>query len=198
MQSGLIYLLNSLADLYLIAVALRLAMQWVRADWRNPIVQFVVNITNPLIVPLQKFLVPMYKVDTATLVVFLALQLGLVAIMAWLGCAVGADFISLLWLAIVRGLKLLLNMYFFVIFGYVLMSWISGGGYNPSLAMLSNLLKAIATPVLSPVQRLIPPIAGWDLSPIFLLLGLGAITQMLQTPIFNFAREFLCSMAAIG
>ncbi len=82
MQSGLVYILQSLVDLYLIAVALRLALQWVRADWRNPIVQFVVNVTNPLVAPLQKVLAPMYKIDTATLVVYLIIQVAVTALVS--------------------------------------------------------------------------------------------------------------------
>ena len=197
MQSGLVYILQSLVDLYLVAVALRLALQWVRADYRNPIVQFVVTVTNPLVVPLQKILAPMYKIDTATLVVFLVIQLGATAALANFGCLTMPDVFTLLWLAIIRGLRLLLNMYFFVIFGYVLMSWISGGAYNPSLAMLGNLLRELAAPVLQPVQRLIPPIAGWDLSPIFLLLGLRALATMLISPAQKVAGGFMCQLGAI-
>jgi len=197
MESGLVYLIRALADLYLIAVALRLALQWVRADFRNQIVQFVVNITNPLVVPLQKVLAPMYKIDTATLTVFVVLQLGVVALLAGLTCIAMPDIITMLWLALIRGLRMILNVYFFVIFGYVLMSWIAGGAYNPSLAMLSNLLRELADPVLRPVQRLIPPIAGWDLSPIFLLLGLGAITRMLVSPAQQIAAGFMCPLGAI-
>jgi len=179
MQSGLLYLIDSLAGLYLIAIALRLAMQWVRADWRNPIVQFIVNVTNPLIVPLQKVLVPIYKLDTATLAVLICMQLAVVSLLTWMSMPAMPDFVTLLWVALIRSAKLILDMYFWVIFGYVLMSWVTaGGGYNPSLAMLSNVLRAIAEPVLTPVRQIIPPISGWDLSPIFLLIGLGALTRM--------------------
>jgi YggT family protein len=197
MQSGLVYILQSLADLYLIAVALRLALQWVRADWRNPVVQFVVNITNPLVVPLQKVLQPIYKIDTATLVVYLILQVIVTAVLTTLACAVMPDILTLIGLAIIRSARLILNVYFFVIFGYVLMSWISSGDHNPSLAMLGNLLRALASPVLQPVQRIIPPIAGWDLSPIFLLLILGAVTRMMLGPAQQIAAGFMCPLGAI-
>jgi len=197
MQSGLVYILQSLADLYLIAVALRLALQWVRADWRNPVVQFVVNVTNPLVVPLQKVLPPIYKIDTATLVVYLILQVIVTAVLTKMACAVMPDILTLIWLAIIRSARLILNVYFFVIFGYVLMSWISSGAHNPSLAMLGNLLRALASPVLQPVGRFIPPIAGWDLSAIFLLLILGAVTRMLLGPAQQIAAGFMCRLMAI-
>ncbi|MBT8422699.1 MAG: YggT family protein [Gammaproteobacteria bacterium] len=179
MQSGLLYLIDTLAGLYLIAIALRLAMQWVRADWRNPIVQFVVNVTNPLIVPLQKILVPIYKLDTATLVVLIALQLALLSLLTWLSLPAMPPFPTLLWAALLRSLELILNTYFYVIFGYILLSWISGGSYNPSLAMLSTMLRDIAEPVLAPVRRVIPPISGFDLSPIFVLIGIQFLLRTL-------------------
>lgn len=197
MQNALVYILQSLVDLYLVVVALRLAMQWVRADFRNPIVQFVVNVTNPLVLPLQKFMVPIYKLDSATLVVYLGIQWAVIAVLAAMTCIAMPDAMTLLGLAIVRGLRLVLNVYFFVVFGYVLMSWISGGGYNPSLAMLGSVLRELAEPVMRPVQRVIPPVAGWDLSPIFVLLGLGALSRLVLSPAQPLAGNFMCPLGAI-
>ena len=197
MQSGLLYILQSLIDLYLGAMALRLGMQWVRADYRNPIVEFVVKVTDPLIKPLQNMLGRLYKIDTATLVVFLLLQWLTVALLSSLACMSMPDIITLLGLAAVRSLRTIINVYFFIVFGYVLLSWIAGGGYNPSVAMVSGVLKQLAQPVLAPVQRLIPPIAGFDLSPVFLLLGLGAVTRALVGPATQMAGGFSCFVAAI-
>ena len=197
MQSGLVYILQSLIDLYLITFVLRLGMQWVRADFRNPIVQFVLTVTNPLVLPVRKFVPPIYKIDTATLIIFLLLQWAAVSILTALTCAVNPDVLSILALALIRGLRLIFNVYFFVCFGYVLLSWIGQGGYNPSLAMLSNLLGQLAEPVLAPFRRYIPPIGGLDLSPIFLLLLLGAVTRMLYGPAQSVAGGFLCPLGAI-
>ena len=197
MQSGLVYILQSLINLYLITFVLRLAMQWVRADFRNPIVKFVLTVTDPLVLPLRRFVPPLYKIDTATLIVFILLQWAATGMLAQFTCAVGPDPLTVLGLAIIRGLRQILNVYFYVIFGYVLMSWITQGAYNPSLAMLGTVLKQLAKPVLAPIQKLIPSIAGLDLSPLFLLLGLGAVTRILYGPAQQLAGSFLCPLGAI-
>ena len=88
MQSGLVYILQSLVNLYLIAFALRLAMQWVRADFRNPIVKFVLTVTNPLVLPLRKVIPGYGGLDMASLLLALLLQLlGIAAIVMGLGIA---------------------------------------------------------------------------------------------------------------
>jgi YggT family protein len=107
------------------------------------------------------------------------------------------DILTLLGLSIIRGLRMILNVYFFLIFGYILMGWVAQGGHNPSITMLSGLLRQLAQPVLAPLQRLIPPIAGWDLSPMFLLLLLGAVTRMLYGPAQQIAGSFLCPLGVI-
>jgi YggT family protein len=197
MQSGLVYILQSLVDLYLIAFVLRLAMQWVRADFRNPIVKFVLKVTDPLVIPLRRFVPPLYKIDTATLIVFVLLEMVATGILTQLSCAVGPDVLTVFGLAIVRAVKQILDVYFYVIFGYVLMSWIAQGNRNPSLAMIGALLKQLAQPILAPIQKLIPPIGGLDLSALFLLLLLGALTRMLYAPAQQLAGGFLCPLGAI-
>ena len=68
MSAALIYILQSLMTLALFVVLLRLLLQWARADFRNPICQAIVRLTNPLIVPLRRILPPVGKIDTASVV----------------------------------------------------------------------------------------------------------------------------------
>jgi len=197
MASGLVYILQSLIDLYLVTFVLRLAMQWVRADFRNPIVQFVLTVTNPLVAPLRRMIPPLYKIDTATLIVYLALQLIAVTALTQLMCAEAPGILINLGLAVIRGLQLIFNVYFFVVFGFVLMSWIAQGTYNPSLAVVSGLLRELSTPVLSTLQAILPPIAGLYRSHTSLLLGMGAVTRMLYGPAQEMTAGLLCPLGAI-
>jgi len=197
MTSGLVYILQSLIDMYLVTFVLRLAMQWVRADFRNPIVQFVLTVTNPLVAPLRKLLPPVYKIDTATLLVYLLLQLITVTVLTQLICPEPTGISTNFALATIRGLLLILNVYFFVTFGYVIMSWIAQGASNPSLAMIFRLLQELAGPVLAPVQRIIPSIGGLDLSPILLILGIGGVSRMLYSAAQQLTGSILCPLGAI-
>lgn len=187
MTSGLIYILRSLMDLYLIIFALRLGMQWVRADFRNPIVRFVLTVTNPLVAPIRKFVAPFGKLDVATTIVYLVLLWVFSSAMLNLACQSPPDVVSTLAIAALRGLRLLLSIYLFMVFGYVILSWVTMGSQaNPSLAALSSLLGQLVHPVLAPLRRIIPPIGGLDLSPIALLLIIGAI----QETLYSFAVGF--------
>ena len=68
MQSALIFLFKTLADLYLLTFLLRFIMQWVRASHYNPLSQFVFKVTNPLVVPARRVLPSVAGLDTPTLV----------------------------------------------------------------------------------------------------------------------------------
>ena len=76
MANGLVYILQSLVSLYLMAFVVRLSMHWARSDFRNPIVQFVLTVTNPLVLPLRRFVPPVYKIDSATLIIFFPVAVG--------------------------------------------------------------------------------------------------------------------------
>jgi YggT family protein len=197
LRSQLTLFLDPLIGLYVLTFALRLGMQWVRVDYRNPIVQFVVKVTNPLVMPLQRLLPPIYKIDTATLVVYMLLCWATMLILLALECFLMPDLLRTFVLGLIYGARLLLNTYTFLLFGYVILSWVMQGGHNPSLTMISQLLSSLARPLLSPVQRIIPPIAGLDLSPIFVLIALQALARMAVGPAYRLALDFNCNIGVI-
>jgi YggT family protein len=181
----------------MLTFALRLGMQWVRADYRNPIVLFVIKVTNPLVMPLQRLLPPIYKIDTASLVVYVLLCSITMLVLLALECFLMPDLLTTFALGLIYGLRMLLNTYTFVLFGYVILSWITQGSHNPSFAMISQLLSSLARPVLDPVRRIIPPIAGLDLSPIFVLIALQAFARMAVGPAYRLAVDYQCTISSI-
>ena len=67
------YLASTLIDLYITAVLLRLLLQWVRADFYNPVCQFLVKVTNPVLIPLRRVIPSIGRIDTASVVLMLLL-----------------------------------------------------------------------------------------------------------------------------
>ena len=175
MQNALTFIIRTLVDLYIITFVLRLILQWVRADFGNPMTQFVLKVTNPLVMPLRRMVPSVRGLDTATLLVVLLLEMVVTLGLIKLTCVGNPDVIQLILLTILRLAYLILRIYLFVILIYVLLSWISPGGYHP----VAQLLSAVAEPVLRPFRNLIPSIGGIDLSPLFALIAIQALTMVL-------------------
>lgn len=175
-MNAIYFLVDSVLTLALYVALLRLLMQWSRADFRNPIAQAVVKITNPLIMPLRRVLPPINKIDTASVVTVLIVTLADVVLMSMVrGFGVPPPPLLL------RGAALLLAtsvlwLYFYAIFLYALMSLIAQGSYSPMQPLLSSLCE----PILQPIRRIIPPIAGLDLSPLWAGLLIQALLILLR------------------
>jgi YggT family protein len=175
-MNALYFLVDSVLTLALYVALLRLLMQWSRADFRNPIAQAVVKITNPLIMPLRRVLPPINKIDTASVVTVLIVTLADVVLMSMVrGLGVPSG------LQLLRAAALLLAtsvlwLYFYAIFLYALMSLIAQGSYSP----MQPLLTSLCEPILQPIRRIIPPIAGLDLSPLWAGLLIQALLILLR------------------
>jgi YggT family protein len=176
-MSALIYILDTLLGLALVVVMARLLLQWTRADFRNPICQAIVKLTNPLILPLRRVLPPVGKVDTASVVSVLLVAGVKVACFYWLR----GEPLALPALAWLRDLALeiirtLLSVYFYAIVLYALLSMIAPGGYSP----LQSVLASLCEPVLRPIRRMIPGISGLDLSPLWACIAIQALLILLR------------------
>jgi YggT family protein len=169
------FLMTTLFSLYILAIMLRFLLGAVRADFYNPVSQFLVRITNPVLVPMRKVIPSIGKFDTAALLLLLLLQLlSLVLLVVLRGTSV--SILTLLLVAIAELTLLLVNIFIFSIIVQVILSWINPGTYTP----VGALLQSITSPVLGPIQRIIPPVAGIDLSPLFALIGLQVIKMLIH------------------
>lgn len=172
--NGLNFLVTTIFDLFAFVVMLRFLMQMTRADYYNPLSQFVVKITDPLLRPLRKFIPGIGGHDIAALVLcFLTLFIKYVLIKAInLGSAAAGGWAGTVLLAFVGTIDLIFMVFIYSIIAMVILSWVAPGGHP-----ISGLLRSITSPVLNPVQRFVPPISGFDLSPLvaLILLQLGRI-----------------------
>jgi YggT family protein len=175
------YILQTVFGFYLVCVLMRLLLQLARADFYNPISQFVVRVTSPLLVPLRRMIPPLGRLDTATLVLALAVQLmAVVAVLALYGHGPGSLLLMLAWSLVGIG-ALVVKMYFFAILALIIFSWVAPQAHHPALALLYQLTE----PVMAPFRRLLPPVGGLDLSPILVFVVINVLEIMLR----GIARE---------
>ena len=173
-QGALIYLLDFAFSAYIFIVLTRFVLQLARADFYNPISQFVLKATNPLLKPLRR-VVPGYgglDVASLVLVVVLIILKAITILSIQVGgfpSGIGGQLIlySLRELAAV-----ILNYIFWAVLLRVILSWVAPDPYNPVV----RIVVQIPEPVMAPVRKLLPPMGGFDLSPLVVLLGI----QLLQ------------------
>jgi len=169
--AALVFIINAVAQLYLFVLLLRLLLPWLGADFRNPIAQAIMRITSPVVVPLRRIIPPIGKVDTATVLVAVILQyLTILVVLMIYG--VSAGFADIAITTVVNLVLLTVRLFVFAIIIRVILSWISPGGYNPAIALIQTMTDRI----LQPFRRIIPPMGGLDLSPLFAIILLTALT----------------------
>ncbi|MDT8383572.1 MAG: YggT family protein [Gammaproteobacteria bacterium] len=178
-----VFLVQTLFGLYIGAVMIRFLLARVRADFYNPVSQFLVKVTNPTLVPLRRLIPSMLGIDVASVVLMLGLQL-LELFVIGLISGLGLQPLGLVVLSLAELLSLLLQIYFFTILIQVVLSWVSPGNYNPAVALLYSLNE----PLLGRARRLLPPIQGFDLSPIVVMIGIQLLTILLVAPIRDLGR----------
>jgi len=191
MQNALVFLISTLVNLYLVALLLRILLQRQRVDFSNPLVQFVITVTNPLVIPVRRYVPPIYGIDTASVLVALVIKTLSLWLLLSMICIANPDAMQLIGTAVLGLVRLTLNLYFFLILAYVILSWVSTGGYNPAAALLNGVVE----PLLAPFRRWIPSIGGLDLSPLIAIIAIQFI-MLLMPSAQSLIPGALCS--AIG
>ena len=173
-SSSLIFLIQTLGGLYIMAVLLRFLLQVVRADFYNPISQAIVKVTSPLLNPIRKIVPGFGGIDAASLILALVLQIGLLYLVLAIKGYTPAmlPFPTILTMSLIRLAEHVLDIYMFSLIIIAIASWIAQGSYNPGLMLLHQLTE----PLSSRVRKVIPPLGGLDFS----LMALVIIIVMLK------------------
>ena len=187
---ALVLILGILFNLYIMALIARLLLQASRANPFNPITRGIINITKPLVAPCQRFLPTVKHFDFAILLVVLLITLAKLYIIAGIGSGIFLTniFGVLIWAA---GdiFSQLANLFFYGILIQVIASWVAAGQYSPGIEVVHH----ITSPLLRPIQRIIPSLGGFDISPIFALLLLKATEIIISWPLISTGRAIALS-----
>ena len=176
------FLIETLLGIYILIVMLRLLLQWARADFYNPLSQFIVKATRPVLAPMHRTLPSAGGIDLACVVLLVALQFAeLWLISGLLGQRVAV--IAVLVRAVAELVQLAIHVFLFSILIQVVMSWITPGSYNPLLGVLHSLNE----PLLGPARRIVPPVGGLDLSPIVVMVALQLVAILVVGPLRQLA-----------
>ena len=174
LAQALVYVIQTLGSLYLLIILLRFILQLVRADFYNPLSQFTVRATQPLLKPVRRIIPGFGGVDLAALVLAVLVQLALMMIVVvLLGASIAGLFPALLIWALLGVASLFLKVFFFALIISVILSWVAPQTHNPA----AELVNQICEPLLAPFRRLLPSLGGLDLSPIFAFIVINLLDR---------------------
>ena len=173
-MQALNFVVQTLLELYTLTFLLRFILQWARADFHNPLSQFILQVTNPITRPVRRFIPGWRSIDLSTVLIAYLLSVATIAASSLILGASVPNAPSLLLAALIGLVMMFLRLFVFLIIGQVLLSWFAP--YHP----ISGILRTLTAPVLRPIQRIVPPIAGIDLSPLFALIGIQALLLLVS------------------
>ncbi len=174
----LITTLQIVSTFYLTIVLLRFLLQLAKADFYNPISQFVVKATNPPLKPLRKIIPGLGAFDGSALMLAILVQmLAFVLILMTLNSGIPAiNPITLLAWSAITVLGLIVKIYFWSVIAVVVVSWIAPGSNHPAIQLVAQ----ITEPVMRPVRNVMPSMGGLDLSPIVVFLILNILSVVIN------------------
>jgi len=170
LNDALIFIIQTLGSLYLLIVLMRFILQLVRANFYNPLCQFVVKATQPLLKPLRRVIPSLFGLDMSSLVLALLLQILLFVVVLTLNGYQAFTVLLLPW-ALIGIFSVFLKILFWSMIISVMLSWVAPGSRSPG----AELVYQITEPVLAPFRRLIPNLGGLDISPIFAFIAIQLV-----------------------
>lgn len=166
MSEGLVFLFDMLLQPFAVILLFRFHAVWLRTPMRNPIGEFVMAITDFLVLPLRKRLPAIAGLDSATLLLALLVELiYLSALYTVQGDpSHGFPLLGLLALAAVKLIKISVYLLMAAVFAQAILSWV-----NPH-STVTPLLASVTDRFLRPIRNVVPLMGSFDLSPLLLFI----------------------------
>ncbi|MFK3772416.1 YggT family protein [Pseudomonas sp. NPDC089406] len=183
LSGAAIFVVQTLVSLYLVIVLLRFVLQLVKADFYNPLSQFAVRATQPLLKPLRRVIPSIAGLDTSSLLLSIIIQALLMAFVLMVTYGTFGDVLHLLMWAILGITSLFLKIFWVAMIVMVIVSWVAPNSHNPA----AELAYQIAEPVLAPFRRIVPNLGGMDISPIFAFIAIQVIQSFLMPQLAAYA-----------
>ncbi|RVU83602.1 YggT family protein [Leucothrix sargassi] len=162
-----VFLVQTLFSLYTSAIIIRFLLGYARADFYNPLSQFIVKITNPVLVPARRFVPSVGKLDTsAVLVAYILIFIKSLLLSNMLGANLGIA--GLLVMSVGDLISSVIWIYIIALIIMAVISWIGSASGNPVVP----LIQSLTSPLVTPARRVIPPVGMMDFSPMVVMLGL--------------------------
>ena len=168
----LTFLIHTLFTLYIGAIIIRTILAMTRADFYNPISQFLVTITNPLLIPLRKVIPSIGKIDTASWVLIFGLKALEIFLLFYIK-GIQANPQTLVIATIFQVIIMIVSIFLYAVIIRAILSWFAMGNMGPN--PLPSILHSITEPLLGPARKIIPPIGMFDLSAMIVILVLYSI-----------------------
>ncbi|MEW6414184.1 MAG: YggT family protein [Pseudomonadota bacterium] len=186
-EAALQFLVQTIGNLFVIAVLLRFMMQLFRVPFRNPFAQFIVALTDFAVKPLRRVVPGLFGLDLACLVVALGVEFVVVVAAYWLdgfpfALAGGRVWPVMLGLAMVRLLTLTVYLIIGITLVRAVLSWVN------SNSPLMPVVYELSEPFLRPLRRVVPMVANVDLTPLVLFV---LCQLVLMVPILGLERALL-------
>jgi YggT family protein len=174
-----LFLIQSIFDLYIFILLLRVVLQWIHIDSHYPLFALVAKLTNPPLKPIYRIIPNLHGIDLAAVALLLGLETIKIAFFVWLQINTTPHLGGLFILAFAELLNQLINIFFYAILALAILSWVSPLARGP----LIEILVRLSEPLLRPVRTILPSFSGFDFSPLVLIIGLKLLTILLVQPL---------------
>lgn len=164
------FLVDVLFSLYIGAVLLRLLLGFARASFHNPLSQFLVKVTNPVLIPMRRYIPAIGAIDTSAVVLAFGLTLIKTSLLLLLSTG-DLHFPAPIFLSLGELIKTIIWVYIFALIIQAIISWVGNTQGNP----LIPLVNSLTNPLLRPIRKVVPLIGMMDLSPMVAILGLNIL-----------------------